>query len=592
MNASVFFSRFNFSLWIDFLHKNRGASIFIFFILCVHTFSEINKNKDLVLQGDGLEYVLMTEALDNHLSVDITEQDVLGYKSQIKKFNKWEMESKSADYDNLLGHLQSRPIVPFANFGGFSNDKDGKCYSIHFYTYSLFVLPIKKLLTPFIIHPVKVLWYANALFFLLAIYIVLFFNNNREFFNACTALLFYYSTTLWHVIWPQPEALICSLVFIGLWFTFITKKPYFGLFLCALAATQFQPLALITGMLALKIFFTEGLSVKVLLKLLFCSVIVLAPSAFYYFHFGVTNLVSELGYLDSKYMTFNRTWGFFFDVNQGLIISFPLLFFIYLSMLVIFLYQWIAQKKWSFFDFSSLIFPLAIIVVVISTSMANWNGGGANNHRYVNYVGALLLFHFVYLLWKLKNNLWQRIILLIALLTQVYTITFFGGLRGATSYYEDHKSLAKFILNNFPEYYNPDPWIFIIRTDKVRNMDFYKKGVVYVDDHWDFKKALIHKDSLNYVQLGNLTKDQVMKLIEGKGDEYGCVYINENEVKDILSSQQYLEFNKYVKLNEIRNEMIVKPDFTDQLKLQSGEDQKRYNELLENEVWKIYEDKF
>ncbi len=38
--------------------------------------------------------------------------------------------------------------------------------------------------------------------------------------------------------------------------------------------------------------------------------------------------------------------------------------------------------------------------------------------------------------------------------------------------------------------------------------------------------------------------------------------------------------------------MIVKPDFTDQLKLQSGEDQKRYNELLENEVWKIYEDKF
>ena len=169
---------------------------------------------------------------------------------------------------------------------------------------------------------------------------------------------------------------------------------------------------------------------------------------------------------------------------------------------------------------------------------------------------------------------------------------FFGGFRGATSFYEDHKSLPRYILNNFPEYYNPDPWIFIIRTDKVRNMEFYSKGVVYVDDNWDFKKALVHKDSMDYIRLGNLTKDQVVKLIDGKSDQYGCIYINEGEVKNSLSPQQYIEFNKYVKVNEIRNEMIVKSDFTDQLKLQSGEDQNLYNELLEKEVWKIYQEKF
>ena len=319
---------------------------------------------------------MITEAFSNHLSADIQEQDILGYKSEIRKFNKWEMESKNSDYDNLLRSLQYRPIVPYANFGGFSNDKNGKCYSIHFYTYSLFVLPIKKLLAPFIIHPVKVLWYANALFFLIAIYIVLFFNSNKEFFNVCVALLFYYSTTQWYVIWPHPEALICSLLFIGLWLSFISKKPYWGLFLSALAATQFQPLALITVMLALKILFAEGVSVKVLLKLFFCSLIVLVPSVFYYYHFGVTNLVSELGYLDSKYMTFNRTWGFFFDFNQGLIISFTVLLIVYLSLLSIVSAQRIKRKEWKLFDFSYFILPIAVIVVVISTSMANWNGGG------------------------------------------------------------------------------------------------------------------------------------------------------------------------------------------------------------------------
>ena len=83
-----------------------------------------------------------------------------------------------------------------------------------------------------------------------------------------------------------------------------------------------------------------------------------------------------------------------------------------------------------------------------------------------------------------------------------------------------------------------------------------------------------------------------IKLIDGKSDQYGCIYINEGEVKNSLSPQQYIEFNKYVKVNEIRNEMIVKSDFTDQLKLQSGEDQNLYNELLEKEVWKIYQEKF
>jgi len=577
---------------MDFSKKNRVISIFIIFILGVHTFSEINNNKNLVLQGDGLEYLLITEAFSNHLSADIQEQDILGYKSEIRKFNKWEMESKNSDYDNLLRSLQYRPIVPYANFGGFSNDKNGKCYSIHFYTYSLFVLPVKKLLAPFIIHPVKVLWYANALFFLIAIYIVLFFNSNKEFFNVCVALLFYYSTTQWYVIWPHPEALICSLLFIGLWLSFISKKPYWGLFLSALAATQFQPLALITVMLALKILFAEGVSVKVLLKLFFCSLIVLVPSVFYYYHFGVTNLVSELGYLDSKYMTFNRTWGFFFDFNQGLIISFTVLLIVYLSLLSIVSAQRIKRKEWKLFDFSYFILPIAVIVVVISTSMANWNGGGANNHRYVNYVGTLILFHFIYLLWTIKHDLWQRIMLLVTVVSQMYVINFFGGFRGATSFYEDHKSLPRYILNNFPEYYNPDPWIFIIRTDKVRNMEFYSKGVVYVDDNWDFKKALVNKDSMDYIRLCNLTKDQVVKLIDGKSDQYGCIYINEGEVKNSLSPQQYIEFNKYVKVNEIRNEMIVKSDFTDQLKLQSGEDQNLYNELLEKEVWKIYQEKF
>ena len=535
----------------DFVIRNRVGSILVFLFLCIYTFHGVTKEQELVLSGDGLEYVLMTEALYNHHSPDVRAEDIYSFRKKAEKIQEREKESKSAEYERMLNKLLHPESVEVgADLGGFAYSSNKKCYSIHFFTYSLAVVPFVYLFKPFILHPIQVIWLANAIFLLLTVFIILFTNKNRERYNITVALLYVFSVLAWYLLWPHPEIFVVSFLFIGLWLFWNNNKYYLGLLLTAIAATQFQPLALIPLLLAAVIFIKEKYNVKVFIKLCCYLAIVLLPSLFYYTNFGVTNMVKHLHYLDSKYITFNRIFGFFFDFNQGLIIAFPLLFVVYLLLYVLDLFKLIKQRKIENIHFTHFIFPVAVIVVAVSASMGNWNGGGTVTHRYVNYVGILLLFHFAYLLFSFSQRKWGVALYAAIVASQVYTILFFGGIHVDGWTYALHKELPKYLLDHSPEKYNPDPWIFMIRTAQVHPDSYYGKGVVYTNDEYQFKKAIVHRDSLSKTVVGNLTLHQISSLIQDKSDHYGWIYINEQDVRNLLPGQQYEDFNRQVKINK------------------------------------------
>ena len=129
------------------------------------------------------------------------------------------------------------------------------------------------------------------------------------------------------------------------------------------------------------------------------------------------------------------------------------------------------------------------------------------------------------------------------LITQGFAINEFGGPAPDLWSAERHKKGARFVLNNFPEYYNPDPIIFGVRTLGTYNLEHdYYKGVVYSDGCKNFKKAMVNKEHLKEVTMGGLTAEQLERLISSKHDQYGWVYVNEYDIETKLNKEESQKF--------------------------------------------------
>ena len=503
----------------------QHARILIFLVLSVYLFKAAVNDSDLVAAGDGMEYVLMTEALYNHGTPDVRLTDIRKYRHESEKYGDWKAQINHGFIDDLYAQIHAGKANYRDNLYGFAKSKNGQYVSIHFFTYPLFILPIKYVLRPFHIHPIKVFFIANALFIFAVLYVVFFFFPFKEWINISIGLFYYFSTINWYFLWVHPEIMVCSLIFLSLFIFQYSNKPYLALFLGAIAATQYQPLTILIFIMAIHTVWKNKFQWKSLIRVGLATCMVLAPAVYYYSHFEVTNMVKYLGFLDTKYITSTRIIGFFTDLNQGLIISFPLLFIVYLLLLILDWYTRIKRKAIQFHIYD-LIPVLLIGLLMILTTMGNWNHGQSINNRYVTYIGTLMLCHFLILSLRWIHVRSILIILALTLVTQVVTIQYFGGPKAKYWTEGKHKKLAEKVLNRYPQFYNPDPWIFMARTAGFQHESYYYKGVVYRDVNQTFKKAIIHKEHLDQVSITELADVKLDELVADKNDQYGWVYID------------------------------------------------------------------
>lgn len=504
--------------------------------------------------GDAPEYLLMTEALVNHFSPDIRISDVESFLNSIpedpEKFGNYKLDVIML----IEQHISQEPVFMEASFGFFTAKND-KHYSYHFYFFSLVNVPARIFTKIFNIDPIKGFMFNNALFVIFTCGIILFFTPFNLLITALIAAVYFYTSNFWYLSWIGSEVFSACFIAIGVWLYF-QKKYYAGIFFTCIASLQNQPIALFALFMCLHAAIEYRFRIRELLKITLSAMIVFWPAIFYYLKFGTTNIIKDKGFLSTDYITFTRVFGFYFDLNQGLILAAPLLLFVY-----IFLYNkhllevFLKRKKISF----ELLLPLVLILVtMVVSTMINWNHGMAVVNRYVTFILPVILIHAVFLLSEYRLR-YQVPVLFLVLATQVLTILYHDQEKFNKWDWKMvlHKPISKYVIEHYPSLYNPDPMIFITRTNGNYNYSPDISPVIYQKRNGEIPKILVHKEKLTRLedQGINLKNEKKLNFING------WAYANEGDFILNIPIEKVRENIHIMKRDNLINKMRSSPDW-------------------------------
>ncbi len=482
------------------------------------------------VEGDGQEYVLTTEAITNHFSPDIRASDVISFKEKFSKAYGWELYYNRESQDAQIISFQKGGHWLKENAGGIYYSKSGKWYSQHFSFYSYINAPLYKMFSGK--SPLRPFYILNALLIILTCYLILFKTPFPPVVSILAALCFCFSSTYWYLGWEHPEVLTMCLVAVGL-ISFFNSRSYLSLFLIALATLQNQPIIVLFGFLALIVLKEKGFTLKNMMRVGLIGFVCLLPPLFYYINFETTNIIKDAGFLDTKYITFNRVTGFYFDVNQGLILTIPLLLLCYIILIV---KEYVKAIRHRGIHDYSIFIPFAILIISISVStMGNWNHGMAIINRYATWMSIIVMIHTFYLV---KDNLAE-------IKTFVLFNYFFGTQFFTTLYHQQFNQfdwssayntpVAKWFYQYHPKLYNPDPVIFAGRLRM--SLEESRSPIIYFKGHAP-KKIMIHRNHINDLEKFGVSKENLEKIKKSISYNYDWGYVDMQKFKTYMSNEE------------------------------------------------------
>lgn len=495
--------------------------------------------------GDAGEYVLITEAFYRHQSPDIRDKDVHLFRSEFTKKNTWDKVYKPYVFDDFEKFL-SVPNKEFAkpgdSFGGLYVAKNGKVYGYHFFTYSLINVPARWLMDILEQNPLSGFKITNSFLIILTCSLLLFFTPFRTISTCLIVLSFYFSSVFWYLWWIHPEVFTICFVTMSSWL-FFQNRYYLSIILMAIAVTQNQPLIFILIVFAFQTMRNNGLTISVIGKVLLCCSVVLIPPFFYYYHFDTFSIINKAGYLDSQFRTLNRILGFYFDPDQGMILAIPLALIFYVIVLFRKIYYSIKRKEIPFLD---TYFFLAIILIAYTVSgMVVWNHSQSVLNRYATWTSALVLIHFFFLL-KESSKKTVFIFLLFTGIAQVSTAFYHEKISNSEVSCFEHKPITKWLLNNYPEFYSPDPMIFGIRTQHDFKVDAETSPILYYNKKHSVAKIMCFADSLNVLRSLGISPEEINEIKDRKSPVGGWIYINRKDLDPALSPSDLYNSARYI----------------------------------------------
>ena len=515
--------------------------------------------------GDAAEYVLTTEAFKNHLSPSINKNDFSTFKTDFLKKKEWWSIHKPEYFDQVEQFLSKEKKEFKETFAGIYLAKNGSLYSYHFPFYSLLNLPARILCVLLNKNPLGAFQLTNGVLILLTCALILLTNLNISLlWRVLISTSFFFSSVYWYIGWVHPEVMTACFVAASLWLLW-QNRFLLSLYFMIGASLQNQPLVLMVALIAILFLAHKNFNKKSILLLIVPGLITLLPSAFYFVLFDTFNLVKDQGFLSKEVVTFTRVFGFFFDINQGIILAIPFAITLFPIAFVAHLRDW---RDWK--NTKKLIpLPLVLSAMVFSfCTMKNWNHGQAVIVRYGVWFSTIVLLYV--LIWMSDKRKPIFIILgsLIGL-SQIVTTLYHEKLNKFDWTWFEHKPIAKYVLGNFPDYYNPDPHIFFVRTTGKDALDTNYGPVIFKDDFDNIKKIMLHKSSLNSLaELGFDTSKS--KKIFSKVNLNGWVYLNPE-------SLPYLD---YEVIDSVRNKNSIDrtierikatPEWMDQIKIKAAE---------------------
>jgi hypothetical protein len=179
--------------------------------------------------------------------------------------------------------------------------------------------------------------------------------------------------------------------------------------------------------------------------------------------------------------------------------------------------------------------------------MKNWSPGESVVHRYIVWCIPLVAW---FVLMEAEKISWypkilKRIFMFIFFLMQYYTFSLHQKYEKYDWCGNTMMPIAKWMFNNYPDLYNPDPVIFCQRTVGV----YSEENVVvpYFDKKQkQVTKVMIRKDKKDTLVRFGIIINEVKKLSEIK-DCYGWIYLPAKLSKKISDTLTYIYIESKVK---------------------------------------------
>jgi hypothetical protein len=383
--------------------------------------------KPPVMNGDGWEYVNQIESFHSHGTPELRSDDLLGVDA-------WSVPQGWGPAPRPGYHSRTAP--------------DGREYSLHFWGYALTAAGARAYLHAVGGNELAAMQLINVVWFALAAFVVLFVwpvpLGKRLVYLGLVCV----GPVLWYLSFTGTEVFSWSWTVLAL-VAYDARKYGWAATAAAVASTQNPTLVFLCGAALLMALWERRWR-----QAAWACVgtgIAFLPAAFFKYHFGKPSLVAD-GFVSASYISWARTWGYAFDLNQGL---FPYAPFLVIGALIGAVRLALRRSA------SGLVMIGALVAVAVGTEVqVNWNSSCVGVLRYVVWLIPGVAWVMVE---GLGSGRAARAFAVVAVVTggaMVYIAPFKGG-------YLVHTPVAKWVLIHCPQLYYPEPEVFVERIRMV-----------------------------------------------------------------------------------------------------------------------------
>ncbi|MDD4937979.1 MAG: hypothetical protein PHX34_03090 [Candidatus Shapirobacteria bacterium] len=418
------------------------------FFLSLFSFIFYFSTQKVQLAGDIAEYYGITESILSHGSVNLTpsDQSVLSKKLHPEYFN-------DPGY-YLVGHNSNR-------------------FPVHFIFYSILVIPIRLILRLFSQNELLSLTFTNILLTFTALFLIFRCFIKNPFSRLVLLIILMTSPFISFLSWPGPDVFYFILVLLSL-FLFNKKHYLLASTITAIASWHSQPLIILSIFFATFHFFTTNfkfkdhrfhLTLNLKTILIGISILFILSIPYFYNLYAFSALTpwtifkdgwTQISGFGPQNISLKRTFEQFFDLNMGLFWYAPLI-------TIVGLYYWIRSQK-----INRWLFLPVILTILFYQTNPGWNFGtaGFGPSRHIIFIIPFLIY---FLTISLKPKTKNYLCLTLIIVSQIFILSSNGLIHPNFENSLKLTPLSKYILNHYPQYYNPTPEIFIDRTNHTDN---------------------------------------------------------------------------------------------------------------------------
>lgn len=447
-------------------------------------------NRPPRLAGDVWEFWGIAESFQRHATPELRPDDL-----------------EAVYEDARIAGFRDTPVTPYA----YEQAPDGRWYSVHFWLYGACGVPAKAYLEWTGRNGLAWPGVLNAALLALAVGFALFGSSAPVAERVALASLAAVGPVMPYVAWPGPEVFSWAFALVAV-VAYRDRRYALAGLAVGIASTQNQPVILFGGFVVLAALWERRW--RAAAGAAAGTAVGLTTYAFYYYHFGKYNLVAVAN-VSFVYVSWLRTWGQFFDLNQGLFPFAPLLVagMIYGAVRI-------ARRG----DAHGVLLLTGTLAVMVGTQVSrNWNSGCDGLQRYLVWVLPLAAGVAVTGIGG-RRRLWAFAAVAAAAhlaVAEAYHRT--DALEGG---YLSHTAPARWVMTHFPQAYMPEPEVFVERT---RHADHYPVNppdlpVVFVRPDGTVSKMLLNAASVGRVPERFEVDPEYFAVLRAQASGHYCVY--------------------------------------------------------------------